>query len=1413
MKQLILVTTLLLFGVLLGTSAVAQIADFTPKPFASVTITSTEEVNLIRRQEDPATGVMHLVGSWKADITFNVGGRAPVTYRSAFFDSPRFFYAHLEDGVQSFYSIGFSGGEIYFSDIAVSDEYVYLLGSFSDELSVQDAGGRYFATINSLGDTDLFLIQLDKEGNLVSANRLGSEGRDFGDRLALDNDGNLLVAGRFNGTTNFLFDPDDNWISNFTSEGSDLFVAKYRPELGDGSIRDLTILGGPEDQIKVTSMVVAGDNSIYLSGQFNKAVRVREAIFSGTRGEQQTTTAGDKQLFFTKLSAALAPRWLTVLSGNQEYTTDGHLSFDISTQQLLVLQDVTQEPTYNGQLLGKSPQEKDAYVLRINATNGNLINHFLIGSQDTEDSKRIVPDGQGNYFVSGTFQSDLTISQGGTTRSLSRAGTKNTFLAAFSSGGDSRADDRLVYLSGFSNTGNLYASHGMSVVNFGSNLITTIPFVYDQEAFGLDGTSLLTNTSGSYDIFIGSYDFPSIPRITEVASVLDNDRYRLRVRGTRLFSSDVNDFAYRMGEGAQLREGSTGGTITSGNEVNEVLLDVPDTWVAGTDYPLTLDKSFYTGFYQGTVSVPPVVTTLPSDASGTCAETLSLAGRYFGSASAGVAVSFDRGGTEVSPAMVSAVAPAQLQVQVPNVYPETYQVRVRVNGQEAPAGNYRVLPAITQLSEATVLPGATVTVRGCAFVDATHGTNLVSVNLRQEGQEPVPVPTLSVAPEQPDQLMLTLPDPLPIGTYALEVTVNGQLAAGDLTLEVIDANTTQPLITALSSGGEASAGETITITGKNLGSDPEQITVEIIEGQPLAVSAVNEAGTEITFVLPSDLPEGLYPKVVVKLGTQRAIGTLSLRVVPPSDLTVTPASDNPTTYNLTTDALTMRAKVVGVTGTDVVQLIITGLASDASREAVAELREDNYEASLTAEQLTDPLGFEYHFVVKNGATIRGTSDPIRVYRQYPTQPMTLHKSDQAVPTQADYQLVAVPFRTQDVRTAWQGAGAFSADSIRLLRHAPGNEGYQEYGSGFQQFEPGRGYWLVKRAGVPLTVQGTAVEVDAERSFAIPLQAGWNLIGNPFPFEIGLDWLGERDQRVFRSDSYSEADGTLKPYEGLFVESEGAVTLLVSAVDARNSRTGTGPRGISQYRNRPLDDDAWFVGLSLSNGSVTNQLAGFGMHPQARDGYDTYDASPMPRFKRFVELQSNNSLTNRILERDIVATAAQYTWQFNVETDNASEAVRLEWNNQGWGRNDRQLWLRDEATQQLINLREVTSHTFRPGQLKRSFTLFYGPGDALSERMLPEQVQVGAAYPNPATGDVTVSVTIPEAEAASLVSFTLTDATGRVVRRGQQHFSAGHHRLSWERGDARGYPVADGLYYYQIAAGSRQFTGKIIYQSK
>ncbi len=276
-----------------------------------------------------------------------------------------------------------------------------------------------------------------------------------------------------------------------------------------------------------------------------------------------------------------------------------------------------------------------------------------------------------------------------------------------------------------------------------------------------------------------------------------------------------------------------------------------------------------------------------------------------------------------------------------------------------------------------------------------------------------------------------------------------------------------------------------------------------------------------------------------------------------------------------------------------------------------------------------------------------------------------------------------------------------------MRHDPANSTeaapYQNYGQGgFRTFEPGRGYWLLKRQGLDLQVQGTAAEIDQNREFTMQLQEGWNLIGNPFPFEVNVSALGDGTKRYFRENGYEDASGMLKPYEGVFVNSSEASALTISALRDEGSRQSAAPEGIVSFRNNPIDSDRWYVGLTVANGYLTNNLIGVGMHEEARDAQDRFDVPPMPRFPRFVEAQFVNEWVEKPLERDIVAPATQHTWTFALVADPASEEINITWDHTPWGNNDRQLLLLNTEAQRLIDMRDITHYSFRPTQPERTF---------------------------------------------------------------------------------------------------------------
>ena len=1107
-------------------------------------------------------------------------------------------------------------------------------------------------------------------------------------------------------------------------------------------------------------------------------------------------------------------------------------------------------------------------------------------------------DQQGNMLVSGTFNQEVSVSSG-SLQKRTNASNQSTFLGVFNTNTEQAKDDGIIYLKNFFSANHAYASQGMTMFEQGDQLEVYIPIDHDRDLKGLEDDALSSNASNTYNTFIGKYRFPSIPTVisgTYDANTPSDPFYVYRIFGRNL----------DKGVSGRLLDEDDNITIIEDffSEGDEDLgFSVPTSIVAGKSYRVILDKGIYKNFFSFNtlIKVQPAVFELPeASKEKRCEETLEISGRYFGSVTSGVEVFLDLDGV-ATPTELLAVAPEKLQVKVPPLYPDTYEIRVRVNGEESKGDMVTVLPHISQIVPAAAEPGETIVAEGCAFiVDAS--TPLPTVSLQKVGDAPVSInPTVTIA--EPTQLNVPLPSDLPPGEYTLSVKVNEKEATG-VTKFVVVPPGDDPIIQSISATS-SKPGDELTIQGKHITAAAGEKIFVRLEGRDPIEATANAEGTVITFTLPDDIPASDYSLTVI-VGEQEAIGTLTLQVLSeaePSPLATPfaePSSRTTTDFTLSWEAIaranryvvevatnstfeeasivfsdtiaeltqpitslttgqtyhyrvkaineveesgvneqaitmfaissdannantfetevTLAAEVAGATDGSQVKLILEGLSSLGRKVLDASPSENSrFNVLLPAAELDDPIGVEYRFRVRSEEDSLQTEQR-RVYRQYSQVPVAL--PDKETLDQKDYRLVALPFQGQAVTAGLQGVTTFNKDSIRLLRYDPDaaqdgdNTDYQEYKeSGFNNFEPGRGYWLLKRQGLNLEVQGTAAEIDEDYNFTLQLQEGWNLVGNPFPFALDVASLGDGTKRFHRANGYEEASGNVQPYEGVLVSSDRPQTLTISARTEGGSRNAAASAGISSYHDHPLDSDRWYVGLEVSNGYLTNSLIGVGMHRQAQDALDRFDVSPMPRFKRYVEAQFANAEVPYALERDIVAPAAQHTWSFDLVADVASEVIDIHWDPTHWGHNDRQLLLLDTEAQRLIDMRAVTQYTFRATQSRRAFKLFYGSEDDLNDRVLPHQVQVGAAYPNPATQQVFLPISIPKEQAETEVVVQLTDLAGRQVQHLQQRLNTGFHTISWDRHDDRRQPLPAGLYFYRVTVGDEQFAGKLMYQEE
>ncbi|HQW03276.1 MAG TPA: SBBP repeat-containing protein, partial [Saprospiraceae bacterium] len=200
------------------------------------------------------------------------------------------------------------GGTLFDHAYAVMTDdsgHVYTTGSFEGFADLDP--GPAFNVFLSAGDADVFVSKLDRDGQMLWAFTFGGNTEDYGEALSIDADGNVYVAGYFNGTADF--EPGSG-TTNLTSVGDyDAFLCKFD---ADGNFQWAIRLGGTSAD-QVSDMAVDTAGNILLAGQFSGT-----ADFDPGAGNLNLTSAGGNDIFVVKLNDAGELVWASQFgnSGN-----------------------------------------------------------------------------------------------------------------------------------------------------------------------------------------------------------------------------------------------------------------------------------------------------------------------------------------------------------------------------------------------------------------------------------------------------------------------------------------------------------------------------------------------------------------------------------------------------------------------------------------------------------------------------------------------------------------------------------------------------------------------------------------------------------------------------------------------------------------------------------------------------------------------------------------------------------------------------------------------------------------------------------------------------------------------------------------------------------------------------------------
>lgn len=625
-------------------------------------------------------------------------------------------------------------------------------------------------------------------------------------------------------------------------------------------------------------------------------------------------------------------------------------------------------------------------------------------------------------------------------------------------------------------------------------------------------------------------------------------------------------------------------------------------------------------------------------------------------------------------------------------------------------------------------------------------------------------------------------------------------------------------------------GTVVTMEGQHLHG-----AVLIIKGDTIEILENN--GSQISFKIPKGIPEGTHT-IEIRINGQplEKKFTVITEDTPPilrdiSQLT-TLQGDTAVTFSAGASDLQSGVDPASVT------LHYTGIRSNLFKtKSFGPDGENIYKVDLTASELAavgifqdsfEELGLQYYFTAEDKIGNADSTEKQYVYRAFGNEDFNLSEvakpiKDPKKPSAKDYKMIAFSFQSQSIGSLLEELGAYgSKHNWRLFTYEPAIQDYKEYIQG-EYSEPGKGYMLAYRNNTEdIEIGGEVVHARTDSLFSIRLHPGFNLIGNPFLFDI--DWndvllfnkdtvgIEEIDKTLTKLQNAEPNDNILYRFEGAFVVNRGQQSAevkipiaLASNADARLQKRD------NTYKNLFTGIQDWFVPIHVENAGLKNDAGGFGMHAEADSTADAFDKFTMPRFMDYLEINFYHpEFFLSKFSKDIVPVQEAYEWEFEVAS-NYEEVVTLSWKNQFFNKRGYGIVLLDQHTFQLIDMLQVSQHTFPLKGGKRNFKIFYGDESALWQMVRLHQIAVGEAFPNPSDERISIPVIVPEQYARANCTVHIFNATGGVVRALHQVMAPGYQILQWDGSDQTGKRVNSGLYFYKVTIQhtDKVFMGKVL----
>jgi formylglycine-generating enzyme required for sulfatase activity len=361
--------------------------------------------------------------------------------------------------------------------------------------------------------------------------------------------------------------------------------------------------------------------------------------------------------------------------------------------------------------------------------------------------------------------------------------------------------------------------------------------------------------------------------------------------------------------------------------------------------------------------------------------------------------------------------------------------------------------------------------------------------------------------------------------------------------------------------------------------------------------------------------------------------------------------------------------------------------------------------------------------------------------------------------------------------------------------------YQQYdGTEVFNFKPGRAFWVISRNGLNVNTNFNNVTIDSDNNYTIQLQAGWNLISNPFDKAVSWSKVVQKNNITLNPllygypNTYTGNQTVMTPYEGYYFYNAHNL----SGLKIPYNPSGVTSQQLLKGNNLFADNNAVNIQL-ISDNEKTSEIY-VSVDDLASVDFDANDyfAAPSGFEESSIKLINNNLNTSyKYLLKDTRPIENEgLTYEFIIKAM-SNKNNELVWGEIPAKYDNYEVYLIDNRINKLYDMKKIESLSIPKHYNENKYSLLIGNSDyinSVKESLTPNEFTLEQNYPNPFNPSTVIRFSTPY---TSNVNISLYNVLGELVNVVIDEVKdAGTHEVTCNM-----QGLSAGVYFYRLDAKS------------